>query len=92
MEEQGGFDFLEIPPVTLAAKEHRPAYEDTMAITILSQIRENVFDTVYEMIRKCQSGSLSSRILIVIMSQRITESDWVQRIRKNVGIRTTDKY
>lgn len=55
MEEQGGFDFLEIPPVTLAAKEHRPAYGSD-GDYYSKPNTEDVFDTVYEMIRRCNPG------------------------------------
>ncbi len=55
MEEQGGFDYLEIPPVTLAAKEHRPAYGSDGDYFSKPNV-EDVFDTVYEMIRRCNPG------------------------------------
>ncbi|MDQ3052192.1 MAG: thiamine pyrophosphate-dependent enzyme [Bacteroidota bacterium] len=55
MEEQGGFDFLEIPPVTLAAKDHRPAYGSDGDYYSKPNV-EDVFDTVYEMIRRCNPG------------------------------------
>lgn len=55
IEDQGGFDFLEIPPVTLAAKEHRPAYGSDGDYYSKPNV-EDVFDTVYEMIRRCNPG------------------------------------
>ena len=55
MEEQGGFDYLEVPPVTLAAKEHRPAYGSDGDYYSKPNV-EDVFDTVYEMIRRCNPG------------------------------------
>jgi len=55
MEEQGGFDFLEIPPVTLAAKDHRPAYGSDGDYYSKPNV-EDIFDTVYEMIRRCNPG------------------------------------
>jgi len=55
IEEQGGFDFLEIPPVTLSAKEHRPAYGSD-GDYFSKPNTEDVFDTVYEMIRRCNPG------------------------------------
>ncbi len=55
MEEQGGFDYLEIPPVTLAAKDHRPAYGSDGDYYSKPNV-EDVFDTVYEMIRRCNPG------------------------------------
>lgn len=55
IEEQGGFDFLEIPPVTLPAKDHRPAYGSD-GDYFSKPATEDVFDTVYEMIRRCNPG------------------------------------
>lgn len=55
MEEQGGFDYLEVPPVTLAAKDHRPAYGSDGDYYSKPNV-EDVFDTVYEMIRRCNPG------------------------------------
>ena len=55
MEEQGGFDFLEIPPVTLSAKEHRPAYGSD-GDYYSKPNTEDVFDTAYEMVRRCNPG------------------------------------
>lgn len=55
IEEQGGFDFLEVPAVTLPAKEHRPAYGSD-GDYFSKPNTEDVFDTVYEMIRSCNPG------------------------------------
>ena len=55
MEDQGGFDFLEIPPVTLSAKDHRPAYGSD-GDYYSKPNTEDVFDTVYEMVRRCNPG------------------------------------
>ena len=55
IEEQEGFDYLEIPPVTLSAKEHRPAYSSD-GDYFSKPNTEDVFDTVYEMIRRCNPG------------------------------------
>jgi len=55
MEEQGGFDYLEVPPVTLSAKDHRPAYGSDGDYYSKPNV-EDVFDTVYEMIRRCNPG------------------------------------
>jgi pyruvate/2-oxoglutarate/acetoin dehydrogenase E1 component len=55
MEEQGGFDFLEIPPVTLSAKDHRPAYGSD-GDYYSKPNTEDVFDTAYEMVRRCNPG------------------------------------
>jgi 2-oxoisovalerate dehydrogenase E1 component len=55
IEEQGGFDFLEIPAVTLPAKDHRPAYGSD-GDYFSKPNTEDVFDTVYEMIRSCNPG------------------------------------
>lgn len=55
VEEQGAFDFLEIPAVTLPAKEHRPAYSSDGDYFSKPNV-EDVFDTVYEMLRRCNPG------------------------------------
>jgi 2-oxoisovalerate dehydrogenase E1 component len=55
IEEQGGFDFLEIPPVTLSAKDHRPAYGSDGDYFSKPNV-EDVVDTAYEMIRRCNPG------------------------------------
>ncbi len=55
IEEQGGFDFLEVPAVTLPAKDHRPAYGSD-GDYFSKPNTEDVFDTVYEMIRSCNPG------------------------------------
>jgi pyruvate/2-oxoglutarate/acetoin dehydrogenase E1 component len=55
IEEQGGFDYLEIPPVTLPAKDHRPAYGSD-GDYFSKPSAEDVYDTVYEMVRRCNPG------------------------------------
>lgn len=55
MEEQEAFDYLEIPPVSLSAKEHRPAYGSD-GDYYSKPNTEDVFDTIYEMIRRCNPG------------------------------------
>jgi 2-oxoisovalerate dehydrogenase E1 component len=55
MELQGGFDWLEIPPATLAAKDHRPAYGSD-GDYYSKPNTDDVFDTVYEMIHQCNPG------------------------------------
>ncbi len=55
IEEQSMFDYLEIPPVTLSAKDHRPAYSSD-GDYFSKPNTEDVVDTVYEMIRRCNPG------------------------------------
>ncbi|MFM2189787.1 MAG: hypothetical protein RL491_173, partial [Bacteroidota bacterium] len=55
IEEQGAFDYLEMPPVTLSAKAHRPAYGSD-GDYFSKPNAEDVFDTAYEMVRRCNPG------------------------------------
>jgi hypothetical protein len=55
IEEQGAFDYLEMPPVTLSAKAHRPAYGSDGDYFSKPNV-EDVFDTAYEMVRRCNPG------------------------------------
>lgn len=55
IENQCGFDYLEVPPVTLAAREHRPAYGSD-GDYFSKPSAEDVFDTAYEMVRRCNPG------------------------------------
>jgi len=55
IEVQGGFDFLETPPATLSAKEHRPAYGSD-GDYYSKPNAEDVFDAVYELVRSCNPG------------------------------------
>ncbi len=48
IENQKAFEFLETPPVTLAAKEHRPAYGSD-GDYFSKPNAEDVFNTVYEL-------------------------------------------
>jgi pyruvate/2-oxoglutarate/acetoin dehydrogenase E1 component len=48
IEKQGGWQYLDSPPKTLAAKEHRPAYT-TDGDYFSKPSAEDVFDIVYEM-------------------------------------------
>lgn len=55
IENQEGFDYLEVPPVTLPAREHRPAYGSD-GDYFSKPSTEEVFDTAYEMVRRCNPG------------------------------------
>jgi 2-oxoisovalerate dehydrogenase E1 component len=55
IEEQGGFDFLEVPAATLPAKDHRPAYGSDGDYFSKPNV-EDVVDKVYEMVRSCNPG------------------------------------
>ncbi|MFM7054244.1 MAG: alpha-ketoacid dehydrogenase subunit beta, partial [Bacteroidota bacterium] len=55
IEEQGAFDYLEMPPVTLSAKAHRPAYGSD-GDYFSKPNAEDIFDTAYEMVRRCNPG------------------------------------
>ncbi len=48
LEEQGAFEFLDAKPVTIAAKEHRPAYGSD-GDYFSKPNPEDVFDAVYDM-------------------------------------------
>ncbi len=48
LEEQGAFEFLDAKPVTIAGKEHRPAYGSD-GDYFSKPNPEDVFDTIYEM-------------------------------------------
>ncbi len=51
LEKQGGWQFLDSAPKTLAAKEHRPAYT-TDGDYFSKPNAEDVFDTVYAMMKE----------------------------------------
>ncbi len=51
VEKQGGWDFLDSPPRTLTAKEHRPAYT-TDGDYFSKPSAEDIFDVVYAMMRE----------------------------------------
>jgi pyruvate/2-oxoglutarate/acetoin dehydrogenase E1 component len=51
LEKQGGWQYLDSPPKTLTAKEHRPAYT-TDGDYFSKPNAEDVFDTVYEMMKE----------------------------------------
>jgi len=55
IEDQSAFDYLEMPPVTLSAKAHRPAYGSD-GDYFSKPNTEDVFDTAYEMVRRCNPG------------------------------------
>jgi len=51
LEKQGGWQFLDSPPKTLTAKEHRPAYT-TDGDYFSKPSAEDIFDVVYEMMKE----------------------------------------
>jgi pyruvate/2-oxoglutarate/acetoin dehydrogenase E1 component len=51
MEEQGAYRFLDSAPVTLTAKEHRPAYGSD-GDYFSKPNSDDVFDTIYELMRE----------------------------------------
>ena len=51
LEKQGGWNYLDSPPKTLTAKEHRPAYT-TDGDYFSKPNAEDVFDTVYAMMKE----------------------------------------
>ena len=53
IEKQGGWQYLDSPPKTLAAKEHRPAYT-TDGDYFSKPSAEDVFDKVYEMMKEAE--------------------------------------
>jgi pyruvate/2-oxoglutarate/acetoin dehydrogenase E1 component len=53
IEKQGGWQYLDSPPKTLAAKEHRPAYT-TDGDYFSKPSAEDVFDIVYEMMKEAE--------------------------------------
>ncbi|HEX5001499.1 MAG TPA: thiamine pyrophosphate-dependent enzyme [Bacteroidia bacterium] len=55
IEKQEVFDWLEIPPATLAAKDHRPAYGSD-GDYYSKPNSGDVFDAVYGMISNCNPG------------------------------------
>ncbi|MFN5223281.1 MAG: transketolase C-terminal domain-containing protein, partial [Bacteroidota bacterium] len=55
IEDQSAFDYLEMPPVTLSAKAHLTAYGSDCDY-FSTPNTEDVFDTAYEMVRRCNPG------------------------------------
>ena len=51
IEKQGGFVYLDSPPKTLPAEEHRPAYGSDGDYWSMPNV-ESIFDAVYEMMRE----------------------------------------
>jgi len=59
LEAQGGYRYLDAAPVTLAAKEHRPAYGQDGDYHSKPQV-EDVFEAVYNMVREAEPGRLAA--------------------------------
>ncbi len=55
LEKQGGWQYLDSPPKTLTAKEHRPAYT-TDGDYFSKPAAEDIFDIIYEMIKEAIPG------------------------------------
>lgn len=56
LEEQGGYNWLDSEPRTLAAKEHRPSYGSD-GDYFSKPNRESVFETVYELMHEADPKS-----------------------------------
>ena len=50
--DQDGFDWLDAPPRTLSAKEHRPAYGSD-GDYFSKPNREQIFTMVYDLMHQC---------------------------------------
>lgn len=59
LEEQGGYQYLDSEPRTLAAKEHRPAYGSD-GDYFSKPSADDVFDAVYEMMRESNPSQFPS--------------------------------
>jgi pyruvate/2-oxoglutarate/acetoin dehydrogenase E1 component/TPP-dependent pyruvate/acetoin dehydrogenase alpha subunit len=55
IEKHGGYQYLDSPPKTLAAKEHRPAYT-TDGDYFSKPSAEDIFDEVYAMMKEADPG------------------------------------
>jgi 2-oxoisovalerate dehydrogenase E1 component len=55
LEKQGGWQYLDSPPKTLAAKEHRPAYT-TDGDYFSKPNAEDVFDVIFNMMKEAVPG------------------------------------
>lgn len=55
MEEQGGYRFLDSAPVTIASKEHRPAYGSD-GDYFSKPSADDVFDVIYNLMRETNPG------------------------------------
>jgi 2-oxoisovalerate dehydrogenase E1 component len=55
LEKEGGWQYLDSPPKTLTGKEHRPAYT-TDGDYFSKPSSEDVFDTVYAMMKEADPG------------------------------------
>ena len=53
LEEQHAFAFLDAPPVTVTAKEHRPAYASD-GDYFSKPNPEEVFDEIYKLMRETE--------------------------------------
>lgn len=56
LEKQGAYQYLDASPVTIAAKEHRPAYGSD-GDYFSKPNPEDVFDKIYEMMREADPES-----------------------------------
>jgi pyruvate/2-oxoglutarate/acetoin dehydrogenase E1 component/TPP-dependent pyruvate/acetoin dehydrogenase alpha subunit len=59
LEVQGAYQYLDAPPVTIAAKEHRPAYASD-GDYFTKPGPEDVFEKVYEIMREANPTNLPS--------------------------------
>jgi pyruvate/2-oxoglutarate/acetoin dehydrogenase E1 component len=57
VEEQGGYKFLDSAPITIASKEHRPAYGSD-GDYFSKPNPDDVFDAVYNLMREVRPNEL----------------------------------
>ena len=63
LEEQKAYRFLDAQPITITAKEHRPAYASDGDYFSKPQV-EDVYDRVYEMMHEFDPEAVSCFVLI----------------------------
>jgi pyruvate/2-oxoglutarate/acetoin dehydrogenase E1 component/TPP-dependent pyruvate/acetoin dehydrogenase alpha subunit len=59
LEEQGGFRYLELPPVTITGEDHRPAYS-TDGDYFSNPNAEDVFDKIYQVMSSSNPNKYKS--------------------------------
>jgi pyruvate/2-oxoglutarate/acetoin dehydrogenase E1 component len=55
LEQQGGYQYLDSPPVTISAKAHRPAFTDDGDYFSKPQAEE-VYEQIFELVYEAQPG------------------------------------
>ena len=61
LEEQAGYQYLDSPPVTMAATEHRPPYGSD-GDYFSKPNSENVFSTIYQLIYEVEPGRFKGKL------------------------------